>query len=272
MTSTIDPAAVETRFDAVEQAVSEERRRVVAEREALQTFAERVRNSQTVQPTGNGAPATTISAGGFSATGDQIRDAYEATFMSVSHYDEDYGESYAQSLAAEFGPDIAAAVVSDGQLTQAHKQALLSAVEDAAERRELLGGVLGDEQDSLREARETLCPLAAELDEISRSTGPNCPLGMLDAHDARLGVLAEKCDRLLDGRQSAIVAQRRTLALPVDEPDIPSYVYQHVTVESTYPVLTTLADCTERIDALQGEVGAVLDRQRGGRAEPQGHP
>lgn len=273
MTATIDPAAVEARFDTVEQAATEERRRVVDEREALQTFAQRVRDSETTQPTpGNSAPAVALSTGGSSTTLATVREAYEATFMSVPHYDEDYGEPYAQSLVAEFGPNIAAALVGDGQLTRAHKRALLGAVDDAVQRRELLGDVLGDEQDSLREARETLCPLAEELGEISRSTGPNCPRGMLDAHDARLTVLAEKCDRLLDGRQSAIVAQRRTLTLPVDKPDIPSYVYNDVAIESTYPVLATLAECTETVEALQTTIQSTLDCRRGGRAEPQGRP
>jgi hypothetical protein len=266
VTPTIDPAAVEARFDTVEQAVSKERRRVVDEREALQTFTQRVRDSETAQPTpGDSEPAVALSTGGSSATLATVRQAYEATFMSVSHYEEDYGEAYAQSIAAEFGPDIAVALCSGAHLTRAHKQALLGAVDSAVQRRELLADVLGDEQDSLTEARETLCPLTEELAEIRHSLEANRAVGLLDAHDARLDVLAEKCDRLLERRQSAIVTQRRTLTLPVDEPDVPSYVYHSVDVDPTYPVLATLADCTETIDALRTEVRSALDRQRGGR-------
>jgi hypothetical protein len=267
----LDPAAIETRFDRVTDAVAEERRRVTDELDALQTFADHVENSKPgqAQPA-NVAPAVELSTNRSSDTLETVRQAYESTFMSVPHYDDDYGEPYARSLAAEFGPEMAAALVEGSQFTQACKKALLGGVSDAVMRREQLADALTDEQSSVADARHVIVALAEELVEIYRSTQANQPIGILDAHDARLGVLAEKSDRLLDQRQATIVEQRRSLTLPIDEFDIPSYVYGDMDTETRYPVLGALADCTEVLDELRGDVQTALEQQGYDSTERQG--
>jgi uncharacterized coiled-coil protein SlyX len=258
----LDPAAIETRFDRVTDAVAEERRRVTDELDALRTFAEHVEDSEPKQAQpANVAPAVELSTGGAGDTLETVRRAYESTFMSVPHYDDDYGEQYARSLAAEFGPGMAGALVEGSQFTPACKKALLGAVSEAVTRREQLADALTDEQSSVAEARHALVALAEELVEIYRSTQASQPVGILDAHDARLGVLAEKCDRLLDQRQATIVEQRRSLTLPIDEFDIPSYVYSDIDTETRYPVLGALAECTETLDELRGDVKTALEQQ-----------
>ena len=47
----------------------------------------------------------------------RVRNAYRETVMSVPHYQEDYGDSLPESLAEEFGPEIATAVLTTDQLT-----------------------------------------------------------------------------------------------------------------------------------------------------------
>ncbi|MFC7071840.1 hypothetical protein ACFQJ7_10365 [Halovenus rubra] len=260
--NTIDPAAIEARLDRATKTLSEERRRVTDELDALQAFTDHVKNSkpEQAQPA-TVAPAVNLSVSKSNETLETVRAAYESTFMSTPHYDEDYDEPYVQSLAVEFGPEIAAALVGGEQFTQACKEGLLDAVEEAVTRRELLVDALADEESSLSEAQSVLLPLSQELAEIRRSSRANRQMGILDAHDARLTVLAEKCDRLLERRQATIVEQRRTLTLPIDELDLPSYVYTDVEREKRYPVLGTLAECIQMLDELQNDVQAALEQQ-----------
>lgn len=272
MTSPPDPSAVEERFEQAKAAVSEERRRVADELAALEEFADHVDRTEPTRPQTAIAPAVEPSTGPSRDALASIRQAYESTVMAVPHYEEDYGESYVQSLAAEFGPDVAAALVGGNQFTQACKRTLLGAVSEGIERRERLVDALENEQASVAEARAVLVPLAEELLEIHRSKRANCPMGVLDGHAARLGVLAEKCDRLLGQRQSVVVDQRRSLTLPIDELDIPRYIYSDVETETSYPVLGTLADCTETVEALRDDVQSELERRSRKRAhvESQG--
>lgn len=77
---------------------------------------------------------------------------------------------------------------------------------------------------------------------------------VLDAYQMRLEVLLEKCNHLLVERQSTVVTQRRKLSLPVDAVDVPEYVYSRADFEATYPVLSTLATLTAKLEALRERV------------------
>jgi hypothetical protein len=69
-------------------------------------------------------------------------------------------------------------------------------------------------------------------------------------YNARLDILGSKSQRLLEKRQSTLVAQRRSLTLPVSDPDIPTYLYQSKTIDGSYPALNMIADCAQLLESL----------------------
>jgi hypothetical protein len=239
-------------------ALRAERRRTADEVQALRSFETRVRDIETTARVAAGRPAAraNVVAGGTDGL-EAVRDAYEATVMAVPHYESEYDDSYVESLAAEFSPDLAAALTDGTRFNARCKDALISAVDGSRSARGRLLELLAAESDSLEAAAETLRPLSAELSDLEDRAVGTAPYGMLDAYGARLAVLDRKCETVAETRQATLFEQRRTSGLPTDAPDVPQYVYQ--TLPFDYPVMATVADCSAAIGRLRDDVDAAMD-------------
>lgn len=125
------PDTLRRLFDAGYECLAEERRRTTAELGALETFVDEVRALPTKSVSFDAGRATvtrsTHAHVGTDGTG-AVRDAYETTLMGVAHYDEEYDDTYVESVAKELGPDVAAALVERSVLDDQLKSAVLSAV------------------------------------------------------------------------------------------------------------------------------------------------
>jgi len=130
---TADPAHVDRAPDdplaAARRALAVERQRTTDERDALSTFLDRVRDVDVVEPTPMQGPKRQLQTPQTTGLA-TVRDAYVGTVMSVPHYDEEYGDSYGESLEAEFGADVAAAL-AQGHFGEYCKQSVLAKTEQA---------------------------------------------------------------------------------------------------------------------------------------------
>jgi DNA repair exonuclease SbcCD ATPase subunit len=230
-----------------------ERRRTADELEALREFEDRVRAIAVEQ-----AQATPRTVGLSTASTEhrkglrEIENAYKATVMSVPHYLDEYGDSYVESLAGEFTPDIAAALTDGTEFNGRCKGALLSATSNAQSVRESLLGTIDRERESLHTATEDLEPLIEECAELDELEFDGMRFGSLDAHRARLDAMCERCEKVSDGRQDAIFDQRRVQRLPAQVPDVAMYFYQNLNVD--YPVMSVIADLLDSIAAVQRRI------------------
>lgn len=237
-----DVSAVSDRLHAAADELRGERRRIADELEAFEAFERRVRSIDTATgpPVPAGQPRTiaaeTSSAGGGLG---RVRDAYKATVMSVPHYDEDYGDTYRQSLAEEFAPDLAAALTEGTTFDERRKRAVLSAIAESKASRTSFLTDIDAERDSIEGAVETLSTVAVELEDLSAVPFAERSFGALDAYYSRLAVLEDKCETVSERRQATIFEQRRTRWLPAEVPDIAAYFYQDLDVE--YPVMSAVA-------------------------------
>jgi len=234
-----------------------ERRRTVDEREAFRAFERRVRavedqSSAPQEGVSRVRLRTTSPAKGLRA----VRDAYEATVMAVPHYGEEYDETFEQHVHAEFGPELTALLTRGEAFDTQSRRAVLAAASQAQEKRSRLLDALDAEQESFAESAEELRSVIEELSEYESAQFPSLSFGTLDAYRARLVVLEEKCNELVDDRQETLVNQRRNLSLPIEGPDIPTYVYQ--SLRATYPVVSTAATTVERIDSFRRGVERAL--------------
>jgi hypothetical protein len=230
-------------LDAARQRVREERRRTVDERAALTAFLERL-DSVATDPS-DGFPVGLAVLGQSSSGLSAVQDAYEATVMSVPHYAEEYGDTYAESVTEEFGLDLAAALTQGSALPSSVRAALVDSARAAREERVRFVEALDEEASSLAYAESVLADLLDELAARRERPIEGAARLELDAAVARLRVLERKCDDLAADRQAFLREQRRGLSLSLSGPDLPTYLYQDC--EVTYPVLATVAEASRLV-------------------------
>jgi hypothetical protein len=253
---------------AARAALRVERRRVVDEREAFRAFRGRVASIPDGSASGanESGPGGRIGAAGSvggavrdavgsaSRTGSRlvaVRDAYQATVMSVPHYEAEYDDTYERSVAAEFGPELADALTRTAGYHAECERALFDAVDDAIEKRERLLERLRAEGESLDRAGSRLAAVRREIDALEAAV-PDGDFGALDACRARTGILVEDCDRIAARRQRELAEHERELRLDDDAVDLPTYLYRDVS--ATYPVLAAVGSVGDRLDDLRRQI------------------
>jgi hypothetical protein len=253
----IDTTQRQEVFDRARACLRTERRRTIDEQEAFRVFESQVRTLEG-QSRGSQADVAEVQlAASGSARGLQaVRDAYEATVMAVPHYEEEYDEPFETHVQTEFGPEIAALLCQGRVLDGQSKGAVLAAAAQAQESRSQLLDALDDEQDSFEDLTAELRSVLEELPEYHEATYADLSFGALDAYRTRLTVLEEKCSAVVDRRQATLVDQRRDLALPIDGPDVPTFVYQ--TLDVRYPIVATAADALDHVQSLRRDVERAL--------------
>lgn len=246
------------RLEAASTEIRRERRRTLDEWQALQEFAARIRDIETEDVTSPpGPPLEPRSCLDERSRGFQaVKQAYEATVMSVPHYQEEYDDGYAESVAAEFGPDVATAVHDRGRFDAWHKQVLLTATRNAIQQREDLLAAVDREVESLEAHIETVISLAEDLSDIKRRSYASCSYGQLDAYRVQLDMFEEKCESVLDARQEEIFTQRRHGWLPSSQPDIATYFYQNLDAE--YPIISVIADILNHICGTRARIERAM--------------
>lgn len=246
-------------------AVSEERSRTAAEHDAFAAFTRRIAaldaDVSSTQPTTSSGPVATMTAE--SRPPDhglqQVVEAYRETIMAVPHYDEDYDESLAANMAAEFGEEVATAVVGGSRLTPQLKQALIQGSRDAQDRRrELLTG-LDRETDDLDGAHETFTDVDAALGSMDDRPLSDRSFDDLVGVWRRLGELEDRCARRLNRRQERIHEWSMGGPRTADAPTLHEYLYQPLSV--TYPVLAEGTALVERIRTARGRALGALTRR-----------
>lgn len=251
-------SGIADRLDAATAELWRERRRVADEIQAHRAFEGRVRSiaaETPVAPT-HGAPVTATPARARPGHLDRVRDAYESTVMDVPHYDEDYGDTYRESLREEFSPELAAALVEGTAFNERCKRMLLSAVSEAQSARGQLLEAVDTELDAVEGVSETLLSIGRELADLSSRAFAGQPLGTLDGYRARLDALEAECEAISERRQEDVFEQRRTGALPTNAPDVATYYYRRLDVD--YPVMSAVADLLQRIDELRDALARAV--------------
>lgn len=249
MTRRFVPAHVRSAIDIVET----DHERTTTERDAFAKFADCLSDldvsSVDLRPDHpHQAPVQTLVASEPPACASQlarVRDAYCDTVMGVPHYEEDYDDSLPESLAEEFGPEIAAAVTTNDQLTSLLRNQLIEATHEARESRHALLQGLKREQSALDAANENLTRLGADLDDVlsAQSFDAWSDEGLTRARDC-LHERQQECDQLAADRQDTLREQRIPSTHHIDH-EFTQYLYESLSV--TYPVLADITSLAETL-------------------------
>jgi len=239
-------------IDAALDAVADERAAVQAEYEAFATFDRRVADCSTVSASTGPPLVADPRPSGKSL--ERVRTAYAETVMSVPHYEAEYDETVAESLAAEFGDDIAAALVGGTALTPEFREAVRAATDAARRERAEFLDVLDRESASLSTAADDVADLRADMDALDDR--PLSARSFDDLYD--LWTRVEELERRVDGiafrRQETIRGHRNDL--PGVPTDLCEYLYAGLS--ASYPVLATLADLGGTLEQAGRRVERIL--------------
>ena len=134
----LDPptvADVTSIADALIARIRRGQREISDERQAFRAFQKLVATVDTRDVADASAGGLVLQTQGTPGL-DQVRTAYESTVMAVPHYADEYGDTYADSVVAEFGPDIGPVLVDGHCLTDQLKQAVLASADHCQDERE----------------------------------------------------------------------------------------------------------------------------------------
>jgi hypothetical protein len=239
-------------FETLRSQLEAESGQIDAEQQALREFAEEVQSIPTTEATTSMLSVATTPADGIAA----VRDAYESTVMAVPHYEEEYGDTYAESVFQEFGPMLGTILTEKTHFNEQCRNSLLTAVGQSLRERVHFAELIDTERASIEDIHTSLAPVIGDLDSYEDRTFAGEDLGSLDAYRARLSVLSERCDEAASARQATIRTQRDELQMPTDAPDMPMYLYRDL--EANYPLLSLIATLSQQIDQLKREIGSTI--------------
>ena len=238
-----------SRLDEAREAIAAERDRASEELAAFEAFARRIRTLEPSQPRLSDGGVPLVDAGQGPDELAVVRQAYRETVMAVAHHDTEFGETLQEAIAAEFSPEVAAAVANGGQLTPGLHAALLRGASNACDRREQILRDLSDEQEAVDAATGTLGPAV----ETARTA--------LEATDsATTPELVAEADRLAyhESRVEELLADRQTTIHSVEQERAAWYDYIYGELWSPHPVLSAGTATLDRLSAARDQIARRL--------------
>lgn len=229
--------------------LGDEQERLAAEFRAFRNFAGRVKDMEPGVPgtrPSQGAAVTTLSVSQPDEL-DPVRTAYRETVMAVDHYEDFYGESLAESVEAEFGPEVARQLTSAQRLTPQLQSELVNSADEAATLRKQALGMIRSEKRRIDDARSQLDHLERRVDNLQRVLeNEGSGESELDAVWHDLADVERDCEEVLADHQRRLSRRSRQQRLSVP------YLYRSIDVD--YPALSATLDLVERVKDLKRSV------------------
>jgi hypothetical protein len=241
--------------------LADEDDRVLDELDALRAFERRLDRieptlSASRGPTGPTAVHVSTASPSCHADIERIRQQYRETVMAVPHYDEDYGDSLDESLAEEFGAELATALRTQPGVSPMLKSRLVDAVRTSIEQREVFCDALDAERESLATAEQAVTELSTAIDSHrDPPLAARQPDELFSLWETTCE-LRERCDAVAAERQRTLPTQ----TVAVADEQVPRVVYYYRSLPVNYPALHDIARVGERIDDLQASVERYLTR------------
>ncbi len=185
-----------------------------------------------------------------------IREAYAETVMDTPHYAAEYGDTYWESVASEFGAELAMALRQATRLTSFLKTQLLAAARESKASRKQLLADLDDEATALDDAERTLRAISEDLVAIRSRPFYACPARELRQLLADLDALEADCQDLAVRRQAGdleptTVHVPSACARPLNE-----YLYQ--SLSSSHPLLSAVGRASDDVVTTARRIRQVL--------------
>lgn len=233
--------------------IQAEQKRTATEQNAFERFRRHVATLETPSTTDNThklqATPQPIKATSPSSTSDSletIQRAYRDTVMSISHYEEEYGEPLEQNLALEFGEELAVAVTTNSRLTWYLQQSIIQAADEAATRRKRFIPKLQTEADALEDAERTVSKIQIEYEALTGQPYSDQSADDLRETHRQLTKCRTNCEDILNERQTQRADGHMAEPRASEFVDLHEYLYQPLDV--MYPVLSDTMTVLDRVE------------------------
>lgn len=233
------------------RAVKSEKENVQAEQKTFEEFAEEVQSLSTVSQSAMGTNAQTVNTGANNRVLGRVRETYRETVMSTPDFDCEYGESFHEHVAAEFGDDVASLLIEGHQLNEPIKRLLVQQSRQSAQQRKLLREGLTVEERSLEDAQSALQPVQGFLNDVERTNLSEQSLSSLVTLDTQVRAHREHCEDLVDTRQQQIHTVNRRMN-GESKTLTQEYLYRDLSV--SFPVLTATLNRMNSLDDVRSEI------------------
>jgi hypothetical protein len=233
--------------------IQTEREYVEEERDAFEEFSEEVKSLSTGGQSVMGTTAEQVNSTANNCVLATVRDTYRETVMSTADFETEYGETFSEHVAAEFGDDVASLLVDGHHLHEPVKRLLVEQARQSARQREQFLAGLDVEERSLCTAESTLESVEQMVADIDETALLNGSFPELIKIDSRLRAKREQCTSLLQTRQQEIHTVNRRMR--GDSRMLPQeYFYRSLPVN--FPVLSTTL---EYINEINSRRSALVD-------------
>ena len=242
-------------------ACEDERDRLLAERRAFERFVRRVEEIEPVDAMGTTVQAGATASMSHSIDGDElstVEDAYRETVMSVDHYENDYGESVRENMAAELGADVTTAVLDGQRFHPQLKVAIMTKCTEAYETRTNVLRDIDGEAGQIEDARSEIESVEATLERLDSRSLLDKSFEDLREDYAELCDLETDCEALLADRQETVTA-REPSPEPDEGHDFHAYLYDPL--EVSYPVLAATLSTLSTVRSARRRVLDSLTRR-----------
>lgn len=234
---------------------------VIAEREALARFADRLDELPTAQLQGTSVRGAEIGVASTTSRPPNegmaaVEEAYRETVMAVEHYEQDYGEPFAQHLASEFGEEIAGAVITNDRLTPQVKSVLLTSAREGQHQREKYLEAMRREREQLQEANSVFGSIADTCESVDGSRLRRRSFEELQGRLERLHDEREQLAEALEERQNRL---HNGITFGWDRRDAESvYRFLYSDIDVTYPVLADGTSLNERMKDVESRLTTAV--------------
>lgn len=224
-----------------------------AEREAFERFDAQLR---ALDPADEPSPLTDDGGVQSLSTRDvdpelhQIRTAYRETVMDVSHYEQEYGDTLVESIAEEFGPDIAAVMCAGQNFTPQLRDTLSLRTSQARTCRDELLAAVDAELEMIDTSATKLDRISRQRDALVKHIQNDPQIEALTDVWTRLGDIKDRIGTELTGRQEFI--RDPPIGVTDEMPSFQEYLYSSLDI--SYPLLVSGAVLGERIHSDRQEI------------------
>ena len=168
----------------------------------------------------------------------KVRTAYRDSIMSVSHYEEEYGDTYLSSINEELGPDLATALTESSELTPISKSALINQIDNTIEGRKQLRKTVQSEQNSIESTYNELYDIGKFINQCSEYKISSLNNDQIVEFESTLSNNVEMLDEISVTRQQDLHKIQKSSQTNKASSDLHSYFYQSISTD--YPVLETI--------------------------------
>ncbi|MUV59471.1 hypothetical protein [Halobacterium sp. CBA1126] len=178
--------------------------------------------------------------------------------MATPHYESEYGDSYWESVAAEFGNEFVMLLKQAAAIPPSLQQQVLTAAQQAKTQRKQLLARLKQEAAALETANAELQTVAEELTALRTRPLYDCTPAELCHLCEDIDDLHAQCEDVAVRRQSGDLTVQPLGASLDGNRQLTGYFYEEL--PTTHPVLYAVATISQELTSMQDTITTIRDQ------------